>query len=57
MKKFGKLLLGLLPLLGLLYVGLISYLNAGSSEPDNSVWESYIGRDTTVGILPDQYAN
>ena len=25
--------------------------------PDNTVWESYIGRDTTVGILPDQYAN
>lgn len=57
MKKFGKLLLGLILFLGLLYVGLISYLNSGSSEPDNSVWESYIGRDTTVGILPDQYAN
>ncbi len=33
------------------------YLNSGSLSPDNTVWESYIGRDTTVGILPDQYAN
>lgn len=33
------------------------YLNSGSLEPDNSVWQAYIGRDTTVGILPDQYAN
>lgn len=32
-------------------------LNAGSLELDSSVWESYIGRDTTIGILPDQHAN
>lgn len=33
------------------------FLNSGSKTPDNTVWESYIGRDTTVGILPDAYAN
>ena len=38
------------------YLG-VRYLNSGSIDPDNSVWESYIGRDTTVGILPDAYAN
>lgn len=35
----------------------IRALNAGSLAPDNTVWTSHIGRDTTVGILPDEYAN
>ena len=41
----------------ILWFGIISYLNSGSTSPDNTVWQSYLGRDTTVGILPDQYAN
>ena len=32
-------------------------LNNGSKKADSSVWTTFIGRDTTVGILPDQYAN
>ncbi len=35
----------------------VLYFNSGSSHPDNTVWSHHIGRDTTVGILPDQYAN
>lgn len=57
MKKLAKILLVLLGLLLLIYWGGIQYFNSGSTEPDNTVWQSYIGRDTTVGILPDQYAN
>ena len=55
-----KLLYGLLGgLLGLTIVWflLTRYLNGGTTTPDNTVWQSYIGRDTTVGILPDRYAN
>lgn len=33
------------------------FLNSGSLEPDSSVWNEHIGRDTTVGIWPDVYAN
>lgn len=47
-------------LLGIILLALFigyRYLNSGSLEPDNSVWEAYIGRDTSVGILPDEYAN
>ncbi|MEM6804576.1 MAG: hypothetical protein AAF696_24460 [Bacteroidota bacterium] len=57
MKRLRNILLGLLLLMGLIYFLGINYLNSGSKEPDNSVWQSYIGRDTSVGILPDQYAN
>ena len=53
--KYG--LLGLLVLAILAFIGVWSYLTLGTSHPDNTVWQSYIGRDTTVGILPDKYAN
>ncbi len=55
-----KLSIAFTIIVGLLLLGWffgMRYLNSGSLEPDNTVWESYIGRDTTVGILPDQYAN
>jgi len=57
MGRWIKFLLGLILLFLLFGLLTIQYLNSGSKGPDNSVWESYIGRDTTVGILPDQYAN
>lgn len=57
MKRLLYFLGGLLLLLAIGWFILEKKLNAGSLEPDNTVWESYIGRDTTVGILPDQYAN
>jgi len=53
--KFGLLSLSILAVLS--FIGVWSYLTLGTSHPDNSVWQSYIGRDTTVGILPDKYAN
>ena len=52
-----RILIGLTLALILLVCFAILYLNQGSSKPTNEVWQSYIGRDTTVGILPDQYAN
>ena len=57
MNKLTKFFIGLTLLLIIGWFFLVRYLNAGSIEPDNTVWESYIGRDTTVGILPDAYAN
>ncbi|MGB0932429.1 MAG: hypothetical protein ACPGVB_16725, partial [Chitinophagales bacterium] len=57
MNRFTKILLVLIGLLGLVYLGGLQYFNSGGLEPDNTVWQSYIGRDTTVGILPDEYAN
>lgn len=57
MKKLLYTLLVLLALCLFMWYCALSYLNSGSMDPDNTVWESYIGRDTTVGILPDQYAN
>lgn len=57
MKKFLYFLIGLGLFLLIAYFATISYLNSGSIEPDNSLWTSHIGRDTTVGILPDEYAN
>lgn len=57
MKKILTILTGLGLLGFLIYLLGIRYLNSGSLEPDNSVWQSYIGRDTNVGILPDAYAN
>lgn len=57
MNRFTKILLVLIGLLGLIYFGGLQYFNSGGLEPDNTVWQSYIGRDTTVGILPDEYAN
>ncbi|MFK7904373.1 MAG: hypothetical protein AB8B69_04570 [Chitinophagales bacterium] len=57
MNRFIKILLILIGLLGLVYFGGLQYFNSGGLEPDNTVWQSYIGRDTTVGILPDAYAN
>ena len=57
MKKLLYFFIGLLLLLGVLYFLAIRYFNNGGTTPTNTVWESYIGRDTTVGILPDQYAN
>lgn len=47
-------------LLTILILGFLSgyfYLRGSNDQPDNTMWQSYIGRDTTVGILPDQYAN
>lgn len=57
MNNWIKVLIGVLLLAVLLGCFSIWYLNSGNKEPDNTVWESYIGRDTTVGILPDKYAN
>ncbi len=57
MKIIKKLSLGLSVLLILVLAGGHFYLNSGSKSPDNSVWTAFIGRDTTVGILPDTYAN
>lgn len=57
MKKLIRFLIGLIVFLLIAFFLGIQYLNYGSATPDNTVWESYIGRDTTVGILPDAYAN
>ena len=57
MKKLFRFLLGLLAFLLLSGFIIVQLLNRGSSTPDNTVWQSFIGRDTTVGILPDHYAN
>jgi len=57
MKKLLYFLLGLILFFTIAYFFAVRYLNSGSLTPDNTVWESYIGRDTVVGILPDQYAN
>ena len=57
MKRLFYLIIGLILLVILIAFFGNRYLNSGSLEPDNTVWESYIGRDTTVGILPDVYAN
>jgi hypothetical protein len=57
MKKIGYSIVGLIIITALIWILGNRYLNSGSLEPDNTVWESYIGRDTTVGILPDVYAN
>ena len=57
MNRLTKILLIIIGLLGLVYFGGLQYFNSGGLEPDNTVWQSYIGRDTTVGILPDEYAN
>lgn len=51
------MLLVLIVLLLLGWIVLDRQLNNGSIEPDHTVWTTFIGRDTTVGILPDQYAN
>ena len=57
MKKLLYILLALLLIIAsILYLG-NRYLNSGSIEPDNSVWNEHIGRDTTVGLWPDKYAN
>ena len=57
MKRLFYLIIGLIFLVVLIAFFGNRYLNSGSLEPDNTIWESYIGRDTTVGILPDVYAN
>lgn len=57
MKKLFYILLGLSLFLFLVWLCTVRYLNSGSLEPDNTLWTPYIGRDTTVGILPDKYAN
>ena len=57
MQKLLKILIGVLLFLIIAAFSFFQYLKSGSDFPDNTVWESYIGRDTTVGILPDQYAN
>ncbi|MEM1119636.1 MAG: hypothetical protein AAGJ18_04265, partial [Bacteroidota bacterium] len=57
MTKILKFVVGLLLLLAAIaYLG-NRYLNSGSIEPDNAVWNEHIGRDTTVGLWPDVYAN
>ncbi len=55
--KLKYLFLGLIGLFILIPIALMGYLSSGTKHADNSVWQSYIGRDTTVGILPDKYAN
>ena len=57
MKKLAYWLIGIILLLGIAWFILLRALNAGSLKPDNTIWQSFIGRDTTVGILPDHYAN
>ena len=57
MKRLRNFLLGIILFLIIGWFFASRYLNSGSLQPDNSVWESYLGRDTTVGILPDSYAN
>lgn len=57
MRKLIYILGTLLGLLIVSYFIAIWYFNNGPIEPTNKVWQSYIGRDTTVGILPDKYAN
>lgn len=57
MKKLLYILGGLLGLLIVSYLIANWYFNNGPKTPTNQVWQSYIGRDTTVGILPDKYAN
>jgi len=57
MKKPLYILLGIVLFLIISYFTAVSLLNNGNVEPDNTVWQSFIGRDTTVGILPDKYAN
>lgn len=44
-------------MLFLVVMGFSNYLKGGHSGTSNEIWTSFIGRDTTVGILPDQYAN
>ena len=57
MKKLLYWIIGIVFFLGIAWFILLRSLNAGSLTPDNTVWQSFIGRDTTVGILPDRYAN
>lgn len=57
MNKWIKVLIAVVLLFVVLAYCSIWYLNSGNRGPDNTVWQSYIGRDTTVGILPDKYAN
>ena len=57
MKKLLYFLIGLVLFLIIAWFFTVRYLNSGSIEPDNRLWTPHIGRDTTVGILPDQYAN
>ena len=57
MRKLLKVLVAVFVFLLVVLFVLERYLNNGSKTPDNTVWQSYIGRDTTVGILPDAYAN
>ena len=57
MKRIGYSIVGLIIVSTVIWILGNRYLNSGSLAPDNTVWESYIGRDTTVGILPDVYAN
>ncbi len=57
MKRWQKWFLGLISLILILVYSGQLYFNNGGTSPDNSVWQAYIGRDTTVGILPDEYAN
>ncbi len=57
MQKLLRILLGFFAFLLIAGFIIVQLLNRGSSQPDNTVWQSFIGRDTTVGILPDHYAN
>lgn len=52
-KKIGIALIGLF----IITIAFSKYLNSGPKGADNTVWSTHIGRDTTVGILPDEYAN
>lgn len=57
MRIWKKLFLGSGLLFAVLAIGYYYYFNSGPTEPTNEIWTAHIGRDTTVGILPDTYAN
>lgn len=57
MKKLLYFFIGLALFLVIAWFFTVRYLNSGSIEPDNTLWSAHIGRDTTISILPDEYAN
>ena len=57
MKRLRNFLIGLVIFIVLALIVGNRYFNSGGLEPNNEVWTPFIGRDTAVGILPDEYAN
>jgi len=56
-KILKRLLLATLTIGIVVIITAFFYFRGSNYDADNTMWQSYIGRDTTVGILPDQYAN